>query len=109
MIDPKLFSGTLDMLLLRLLSQQPSYGYEIAQRLKRESSEYFELKEGSLYPALHRLEHKGLLQSYWEVADGRRRKYYKVTAAGRKSYETRHTQWHDFVAGVAGILGGGHG
>lgn len=97
------------MLLLRLLSQQPSYGYEIAQRLKRESSEYFELKEGSLYPALHRLEHKGLLQSYWEVADGRRRKYYKVTAAGRKSYETRHTQWHDFVAGVAGILGGGHG
>ncbi|MEZ6049865.1 MAG: helix-turn-helix transcriptional regulator [Planctomycetaceae bacterium] len=84
-MDTKLLNGTLEMMMLEVLSQGPSYGYEIVQTVLSRSGGQFELKEGSLYPALHRLERQQLLSSYWTEHEGRRRKYYKLSAAGRKA------------------------
>lgn len=69
----------------------------------------FELKEGSLYPALHRLERQKLLASRWEEADNRRRKYYRLTVAGQKALVARRREWEQFSNGVNGILGAAHG
>ena len=105
-MDPKLFTGTLDLMLLEVLSAGPSYGYEISQTVLSRSRGSFELKEGSLYPALHRLEKQGLLESYWKEADeGRRRKYYRVTARGLKTLDAKRTEWREFLRAVNGVLG----
>ena len=104
-MDSKLLAGTVEMLILEVLSQGPSYGYEIVQTVTDRSRGYFDLKEGSLYPALHRLERQKLLSSYWTQANGRRRKYYKLTAGGRKVLDAKREQWLQFAAGVNGVLG----
>lgn len=104
-MDPHNLWGAVEMLILEVISQGPSYGYEIAQTVGERSHGYFELKEGSLYPALHRLEEQKLLTSYWEPVEGRRRKYYKVTSAGRKQLDTRKSAWRAFSAGIEGVLG----
>ena len=70
--------------MLEVISQGPTYGYEIAQTVAGRSQGYFDLKEGSLYPALHRLEQQKLVKSSWREVDGRRRKYYELTATGHK-------------------------
>ena len=77
-MDSRLLWGIVEMLILEVLSDSPSYGYDIVQQVTGRSSGYFELKEGSLYPALHRLERQRLLSSYWTEAEGRRRKYYRI-------------------------------
>jgi transcriptional regulator len=106
-MDPKLLTGTLDMMILEVVSRAATYGYEISQRVLERSTGQFELKEGSLYPALHRLERQELLESYWvEVESGRRRKYYKLTAAGLAELERRREEWQRFSAAVSGVLGG---
>jgi DNA-binding PadR family transcriptional regulator len=75
-----------------------------------QSRGYFELKEGSLYPALHRMERQKLLAAYWEeTPEGRRRKFYKLTPAGKKALEERREEWARFSAGVNGVLGGTYG
>jgi len=95
------------MLILDVLVESPNYGYQIAQTVLQRSDGYFELKEGSLYPALHRLERQKLLSSYWiEPEDGRRRKYYKVTANGIRAHQEKKKEWMQFSAGVKGVLGG---
>lgn len=104
-MDPKLISGMLDLLILETLSQNPSYGYQITQSVLSRSNEQFELKEGSLYPALHRLERNHYLKSYWEQYEGRRRKYYKITTSGQKLLEAKRTEWKSFSAAVNGVLG----
>jgi len=104
-MDTKLLNGTVEMLILEVVSQGPSYGYEITQTVLSRSAGHFELKEGSLYPALHRLERQKLLDSYWTEHDGRRRKYYRLTTAGRKALDARRTEWRSFAAGVNGVLG----
>lgn len=104
-MDSRLLWGTVEMLILETLAAAPSYGYEITQQVFGRSEGYFELKEGSLYPALHRLEREKLLASYWQEADGRRRKYYKLTAAGRKNLAARRAEWEEFSAGVNRVLG----
>lgn len=104
-MDPKLVSGMLDLLILETLSRQPSYGYEITQSVLRASNEQFDLKEGSLYPALHRLERGKLLKSYWQDFEGRRRKYYKLTASGQKKLEAKRREWSQFTEAVHGVLG----
>ena len=82
-MDSRMLSGTLDMMALQVVSRSPTYGYQIAQAVMEKSKGYFEIKEGSLYPALHRLERQKLLASYWvETEESRRRKYYKITGAG---------------------------
>ena len=106
-MDSRLLWGTVDMMILEVVCREPSYGYEIVQTVMTRSEGYFELKEGSLYPALHRMERQGLLSSYWvDTEDGRRRKYYRITAKGAKALEAKREEWLRFSAGVTGVLGG---
>lgn len=104
-MDPKLITGTLETLMLEVISHGPSYGYEIVQTVLSRSGGRFALKEGSLYPALHRLERQKLLKANWDECEGRRRKYYRVTPAGRELLEARRKDWQAFAAGVNGVLG----
>src|SRR5262245_45017841 len=104
-MDSRLLWGTVEMLILEVVSHGPSYGYEIAQTVGGRSQGYLELKEGSLYPALHRLERQKLLSSFWREIDSRRRKYYRLTAAGEKALATRKQEWRSFSTGVQGVLG----
>ncbi|MES1213839.1 MAG: helix-turn-helix transcriptional regulator [Singulisphaera sp.] len=104
-MDPKLLTGTIETMMLEVLASAPSYGYEIVQTVLGRSGGRFALKEGSLYPALHKLEREKLLESYWTEFDGRRRKYYRLTATGRALLETRRQEWQSFAAGVNGVLG----
>lgn len=105
-MDARLLWGTLEMLILDVVSHGPTYGYAISQTVLDRSSGYFDLKEGSLYPALHRLERRKLLGSSWtETDDGRRRKYYKLTPAGRRALEERRREWDKFTGAVKGVLG----
>lgn len=100
------FSGSaVEMLILEVIAQGPTYGYEITQTVSERSQGYFELKEGSLYPALHRLERQKLLFASWREADGRRRKYYELTDAGHAELAARKRSWLSFAAGVNGVLG----
>ena len=108
-MDSRLLTGTVDMLILDVLARGDSYGYQIAQTVMGQSAEVFELKEGSLYPALHRLERQALLRSYWiDTAEGRRRKYYRLTPKGRKSLLAKREKWQRFANGVNGVLGQRH-
>src|SRR5271168_4115582 len=93
------------------MHRRSRYGLTISWKCGRDvnfgerSNGYFELKEGSLYPALHRLERQKLLRSSWRQADGRRRKYYELTEAGRLDLASRKKSWMSFTAGVNGVLG----
>jgi transcriptional regulator len=105
-MDSRLLWGTVDMLILDVIARGPTYGYLIAQTVLAQSQGTFELKEGSLYPALHRLERQHLLESYWvDTEDGRRRKYYRLTPAGAQALAERREEWNRFAAGVQGVLG----
>ena len=104
-MDSRLLWGAVEMLILEVVSHGPTYGYEIAQTVADQSRGYFDLKEGSLYPALHRLEQQKLLTSFWNEVDGRRRKYYKLSSAGHKSLNSKKTAWRAFAQGVEGVLG----
>jgi len=111
-MDSRLLTGAVEMLILDVLARGESYGYQIAQTVLSESNGTFQLKEGSLYPALHRLERQRLLASHWIQTDagqgGRRRKYYKLTPKGRAALKSRREAWERFAAGVNGVLGHGH-
>ncbi|TWT62501.1 helix-turn-helix transcriptional regulator [Rubinisphaera italica] len=104
-MDPTLISGTLELMILEVLANSPSYGYEITQSVKIRSGERFLLKEGSLYPGLHRLERKKMLESFWQQVEGRKRKYYRITALGQKELAQKRKTWSEFSAGIQGILG----
>lgn len=105
-MDSQLLAGTLEMLVLQVVSRGPTYGYSISQEVLKRSREYLALKEGSLYPALHRMERAGLLESFWEnVGPKRRRKYYRVTARGLEVLEHKQSEWRKFTAAVDGVLG----
>jgi PadR family transcriptional regulator, regulatory protein PadR len=108
-MDSRLLTGAVDMLILDVLARGDNYGYQIAQNVMSQSGEYFELKEGSLYPALHRLERQKLLRSFWIDSDeGRRRKYYRLTPKGREVLKAKREEWQRFSAGVNGVLGSPH-
>ena len=104
-MDPKLLAGTLDLLILESLLPGRSYGYAITQSVKAASNETILIKEGSLYPALHRLERIGALKAEWGEANGRRRKYYKLTASGHQALQTKKAAWTTFATGMNAILG----
>lgn len=109
-MDSQLLAGTLEMLVLQTVSHSPSYGYSITQDVLQRSRGYLELKEGSLYPALHRMEREGLLESYWvDAGPKRRRKYYRVTARGLEALEHKASEWRRFSAAVDGLLTGSAG
>jgi transcriptional regulator len=107
-MESSLLGTALEMLVLEVIAGGPSYGYEIAQTVAARSGGAFELKEGTLYPALHRLERRKLLKALWREADGRRRKYYELTDAGRAELTARKQSWVRFSAGINGVLGPNH-
>jgi transcriptional regulator len=100
-----ILKGTLDMLILRVVTLGPIHGYAISQRIQQISKDYFQLQEGSLYPALYRLENRGLLEAEWRATDtGREAKFYKLTRKGRKRLETEMEGWERMTEAVALIL-----
>ena len=100
-----LLQGTLDLLILKSLLLQPLHGWAISKRLREMSRDVLEIGQGSLYPALYRLEDKGFLRADWGVSpDGRRVKLYSLTAAGRKQLAAEREQWRRFAAAVEHIL-----
>jgi PadR family transcriptional regulator, regulatory protein PadR len=104
--DSDLVRGTLNTILLETISRGPMYGYQICKAVNAKTDGYFELREGSLYPALHRLEREGLLKSFWEQTDaGRRRKYYELTGAGVKELARKRREWGQFADAVDRVLG----
>jgi len=100
-----LIKGSSNSLLLSLIEQQPMYGYQIVKELATRSQGYFKFKEGTLYPALHRLEKSGLITGRWQLLpNGRQRRYYYITARGQAKLVLEKSQWHDFLTAVKLIL-----
>ncbi len=105
-IDRELKRGTLEMILLKLLSERPMYGYELVSTLEQRGGEQFQLKEGTLYPVLYRLENDGFIEARWETLErGVPRKYYQLTKAGAKELERLVGEWRDFTSVVNQLLG----
>lgn len=104
-LNPELVRGSLDLMILSVLSDGAQYGYLIQQKLKEASGELVELKAGTMYPILHRLESKKLVRCRWDESTGRRRKWYELTAAGKKQLKKRVTEWQAYVQCLQGILG----
>lgn len=98
-------NGQLDPLILATIAEDPAHGYAILQRLRQRSSGAFDLAEGTIYPALHRLERDGLLSSSWAVESGRRRRVYRLTRAGRLALRERRRDWTRFASAVEAVLG----
>jgi PadR family transcriptional regulator, regulatory protein PadR len=102
----ELLRGTLDMLILKVLALAPSHGYAIAQRLQQISKEFFQIHQGSLYPALHRLEDRRWLQAEWKESEtGRQAKFYSLTRKGRRQMDTEVINWERLCDAVGLILG----
>ena len=97
--------GTLDLLILKTLALEPQHGWAISERVQQISSDVLRLQQGSLYPALHRLERRGWIRSHWGTSENNRRaKYYELTRAGRKQLEAEESAWRKLAAAVAQIL-----
>jgi PadR family transcriptional regulator, regulatory protein PadR len=97
--------GTLDLLILKSIVLEPRHGWDISERIQQMSSDILQVQQGSLYPALHRLERRGWIKGHWEVTkNNRRAKYYHITVAGRKRLEQETRSWRMLVAGVGGVL-----
>lgn len=97
--------GHLDLLVLAVLRDRESHGYEVIAELRRRSDGEFDLPEGTVYPALHRLEREGLLSSDWATIDGRRRRVYRLTARGVTALAEQSRQWSRFSASMSTVLG----
>lgn len=99
------FKGTLPTLILDALVREPSHGYLIAQRIKQRSQGVLDFKEGTLYPALHKLENDGLVESYEGMEKGRPRRYYRITESGRSTLMKDRAEWRKLSQAVTIILG----
>ncbi len=107
--DREFLTGTVGVLILSLLAEREMYGYEILQEAERRSARTFQLKEGTVYPALHEMERAGLLKASWrEGPTGRARKYYALTAKGRRRAESKRRQWASISMAMRAILGDAH-
>ena len=104
-VDKSLISGSTTMLLLKLLAEKDMYGYEMIEVLRERSENVFELKAGTLYPLLHSLEAKGLLNAYEKEAGNKVRKYYSITKHGRKILDEKKGEWEIYSRAVANVLG----
>jgi transcriptional regulator len=105
-MNAETLKGHLELLLLAAIQPGPAHGYAIAEALRARSQGAFDLSEGTLYPALHRLEHAGLVTSRWSEVNGRRRRVYQLSAKGQKSLASRHDEWQDFSRAVQAVVGG---
>jgi PadR family transcriptional regulator PadR len=100
-----LLQGTLDLLILHVAALGPLHGYAIAQRLQYISRDALQVQQGSLYPALHRLEQRGLLRAEWQTTDtGREAKFYSLTRTGRKQLDVERTNWERLAQAIALVL-----
>src|SRR5262245_36600116 len=103
MAGPDQVRGNLDMMLLAVLAAGPGHGYAVLQQLRERSDAAFDLPEGTVYPALHRLEQAGLLASAWDATSGRRRRVYTLTKRGRSVLKTKQAEWSGFVHAVEAV------
>jgi PadR family transcriptional regulator, regulatory protein PadR len=102
-----LLQGTLDLLILKTLTLEPNHGWGIAQRIQQVSRDVLQVGQGSLYPALHRLEGKGLINSDWRESENHRRaKYYELTRAGRRQLEREISEWNRLVGAIGLVIEG---
>jgi len=100
-----LLQGTLDLLILRTLAAGPQHGWAISERIQQISQEVLQVNQGSLYPALHRLEHQGLIQAEWGISElGRRARFYRLTAAGRKQLDEERETWKRMTDAIGRVL-----
>ena len=104
-MDRERLKGNLDLLLLSVLAAGPAHGYVIISALRERSGGTFDLPEGTIYPALHRLEDSGLLVSSWAQAEGRRRRVYGLTDKGVTALAAQHTEWRKFATGMRAVIG----
>lgn len=103
-IEKSLISGSMSMLILKLLSEKDMYGYEMIDTLRQKSQNVFELKAGTLYPLLHGMEEKGMLMVYEQEANGKIRKYYSLTKQGRGLLEKKTEEWKNYAEAVTNVL-----
>jgi PadR family transcriptional regulator len=102
---PDALQGTLDLVLLKILSREPQHGYGLASRIQQITDDALRIEEGSLYPALHRMEQAGWVAAEWQLTDtGRRARIYRLTRAGRKQLTEREAKWDRLTAAVGRIL-----
>ena|ERR1022692_3593745 len=100
-----LLQGTLDLLILRALQTEAMHGWAISERIQQISQDVLRVNQGSLYPALHRLEHQGWIKAEWGVSElGRRARFYRLTASGRKQLELEADQWARLTAAIGRVL-----
>src|SRR5215469_13919629 len=104
--DREMLKGTLDMMILRTLMTGDAHGHTIAKVIERTSEDILEVEQGSLYPALHRLEDRGWVSSYWGASENNRKaKFYKLTATGRKQLVAETSRWRQLVGAIGRVLG----
>jgi transcriptional regulator len=100
-----MLQGTLDLLVLRTLAVGPAHGHTIAHAIERESDEVLQVEHGSLYPALHRLEDRGWITSFWGTSENNRRaRYYRLTPAGRRQLAAQTSRWQELVRAIDRVL-----
>jgi PadR family transcriptional regulator PadR len=100
-----LVQGTLDLLILRVIALEPMHGWAIAQRIRQMSNEQLQVGQGSLYPALHKLEQQGWIDARWAPSENNRRaKYYRLTSAGRKALKAETAQWERLSAAISLVM-----
>ena len=101
----ELLQGTLDLLILKTLELEPKHGFGVSQRIQQISNDVFQVNQGSLYPALHRLEQKGWISSEWGVTENNRKaKYYRLTSSGKKQLQEEKKQWKALSGAIARVL-----
>ena len=103
-VDKSLLTGSMTMLILKLLSEKDMYGYEMIDTLRKKSQNVFELKAGTLYPLLHGLEEKGMLTVYEQEYLGKTRKYYSITKEGKKLLKSKTEEWNAYSGAIANVL-----
>jgi PadR family transcriptional regulator PadR len=102
---PDLLQGTLDLLILRTLQAGPMHGWAIADRIQQVSQDVLQVNQGSLYPALHRLEHRGWIEAEWGVSElGRRARFYHLTTAGRRRLAVEAEEWERMASAIGRVL-----
>jgi len=104
--EREMLKGHLDPLLLAIIADEPAHGYTVIERLRLKSAGEFSLPEGTVYPALHRLESAGFISSHWEQVQGRKRRVYSISDRGLKALADGRERWKEFSRGVAAVLGG---
>jgi PadR family transcriptional regulator, regulatory protein PadR len=100
-----LLQGTLDLLILRTLRSGPQHGWAISERIQQISQDVLQVNQGSLYPALHRLEHQGWIRAEWAISElGRRARFYQLTASGQKQMEAEQAAWNKLTTAIGRVL-----